>query len=433
MASSLNLPTQHWTVENVYYYVKNLEIDGFKYNENAEIFRKECINGKLFLNLEKEDLNVLGITNFTKRNVLYKHLQKLKATQIKQNSKFTSSPIRVSNNNNSINAEISLTPTINVPFIPLPPTQLSPNHNNNNNNSMGMTPLILPQSNPINNNNNNNKRAISDLINSLNTNSPIFGSQFPTIQTSPNLLPSLMNNTPIFNFKAPTTTRIVPMSNNNIRLIANNYHLVEIAGIYQGINSHGICFILMTQDSIIELNNLYTDKEMNRNIFSPLQKFKCSESSNILKTHKIQHGWLINNKLKLPFNPLIYFRLNILSNEIIGEIKPIIISGHINHINNYNQTWVSSDLQIDAIEEINSIPTILISNIISFKLTNISHTSLQQRDASYLHHDPENQHKYKLKKGLPVKFCLKLSTRTNKKNSNTRKPVFVQCWNLKPL
>ena len=113
-------------------------------------------------------------------------------------------------------------------------------------------------------------------------------------------------------------------------LIQNNHHLVEIAGIYQGINSHGTCFILMTQDNIIELNNLYTDKELCRNIFSPLQKFECSSS---ISTYKIQHGWLINNKLKLPFNPLIRFKLNILSNEII-DIKPIIISGHINHINN---------------------------------------------------------------------------------------------------
>ena len=413
MSRCLNLPIQHWTVENVYYYVKNLEIDGFKYNENAYSFKKEIINGRLFLNLEKEDLNVLGITSFTKRNALYNHLQKLKAKQIKQVS-----PI------------IGVSPNINIPsFVALSPN-MTPN----------MTPLTLPKS-----------------LN--NTNSPLFGSQFSaisTIQTSPHLLP-LITNTPIFNFKPQTMITSVikeeekknddnnnnnnnddiddPEIFNNIQLIKannnnNNYNLIEIAGIYQGYNSKNEHFILMTQNNIIELNNLYSNnKEMNRNIFNPLQIFKICNKEII----KVQHGWMVDNKLKLPFNPLIRIKINILKNEIIN-IKPIIIKGHINHINNYNQAWITSDLQIDAIEEVNNNNNnnnALISNIISLKLTNISHKSLQRRDASYLHHDPESN--IKLEKGLAVKFSLKLSTRTNPKNNNIRKPVFVQCFGVKLL
>merc|ERR1719461_2624086 len=122
----------------------------------------------------------------------------------------------------------------------------------------------------------------------------------------------------------------------------------------------------MTQENIIELNELYKqfnilnqDKKTikQRNIFTPLQQFKCK-----IKTDKVQHGWMLKKelqqingknskkKMKLPFNPLIKCTLNILSDEII-LISPIMIRGHVNHINNYGQVWITSDLQIDAIEE----------------------------------------------------------------------------------
>lgn len=47
-------------------------------------------------------------------------------------------------------------------------------------------------------------------------------------------------------------------------------------------------------------------------------------------------------------------------------------------------------------------------------------------------HDPEHSNDYNWQKGMRLKFCLKLSTRTNRKCAESRKPVFIQAWHVQP-
>ena len=67
-----------WSVDEVTDYISKLELDGtHKYNEEAHSFHRENVNGQMLLKLQKDDLNVLGIDHFSKRNALYDHIQML--------------------------------------------------------------------------------------------------------------------------------------------------------------------------------------------------------------------------------------------------------------------------------------------------------------------------------------------------------------------
>merc|ERR1719334_684693 len=72
-------PVAEWNTRQVYEYINGLEIGPHKFGiKEAMAFRDEVINGRLLLNLEKKDLNHLGIDHFAKRNALYDHIQRLK-------------------------------------------------------------------------------------------------------------------------------------------------------------------------------------------------------------------------------------------------------------------------------------------------------------------------------------------------------------------
>lgn len=117
-----------------------------------------------------------------------------------------------------------------------------------------------------------------------------------------------------------------------------------------------------------------------------------------------------------------------LSDEIV-DIAPIVVSGRINDVNQYGQSWVTSDVQIDAMEQATASRSNMIQNVVSFQLRNVSYTSLQQRTnaiASYMVHDPErdgdHDHPEEIwRGGLQLMLCLKLSTRTNCKGHQMQK------------
>ena len=60
-----------WTKDQVFEYINGLEIGGFSFSvKEAAEFRKEAVNGRIFVKLKKDDLNTLGIDHFRKRNAL---------------------------------------------------------------------------------------------------------------------------------------------------------------------------------------------------------------------------------------------------------------------------------------------------------------------------------------------------------------------------
>jgi len=480
----MNANIQNWSVEDVVDYIDDLEVDGFTFTANdASNFRREMVNGRMLLGLEKDDLNTLGLHKFPKRNALYKHLKRLKAAEVEANrprltsfTPITRSPILSAPTSISQQNPILQTLAANVS-----PTY-TPNTVNSLNLSPRMTPLILPQSPPTFMSSAtpilampsmttavSGQQNFNGFVSPLGANSPVYGSSFPPppqfnapILTPPLLTPSILpNQVPPramsqvpFESLSRNFQRTLSMDDGHrtasamadadddalncteIRAVVDNEHLVEFPAIYQGINSHSTTFVLMQQEHITALNKLTIALNLNRPkriIFAPLQGFESS-----LPQSKVQYGWIVGSDdqtERLPFNAFVLCRVNVVSNEVVG-IRPVVVSGRINHVNQYGQTWVTSDVQIDAVEQVASKPSNLVSNIISFRVSNVSHTSLQQRtNSSYMLHDPEREGRQgppeKWKRGLPLNLCLKLSTRTNPKCRQIRKPIFVQGWNVK--
>lgn len=501
-----------WSVEDVSKYITDLQVDGFTFTANeAANFRKEIINGKLLLNLEKKDLNALGIFKFPKRNALYKHIKRLRAEEAEQSrpkltsfTPITHSPI-ISTTNSPKNtilrtmaSNLSPTFTPNVSTMnPLKPL------------SSVMTPLILPQSPPTFMSSVTPVLPMPSTINAPNSaampfqpigpqplgqnvggfispfaRSPLYGASFPPPQISPSILaPALLPTAspalgPAFTFSGNSPPLIPAMHALNrpmpkqqsvnsstdaliaqfqhhrvstsgprrdeelgdelnvtdIRAVPEQDHLVEFPAIYQGINSHSSTFVLMTQDHVMALNKLYRSLQLQRpkrNAFVPLQGFAST-----IPTQKVRYGWVIGGGSadRLPFNALVQCTVNLLTDELT-KVRPVAVSGRINHVNQYGQTWVTSDVQIDAVEQVAASRSNMVSDIVSLALRNVSHTTLQQRaNASYMVHDPENdgdQPEEIWRRGLTLTLCLKLSTRTNRKCNDLRKAVFVQGWNVK--
>jgi len=524
---------QDWTVDEVCGYIGKLEVDGFSFTANeAANFRREQINGKLLLNLEKDDLNSLGLFKFPKRNALYKHIKRLRAASAEQSrprltsfTPITRSPI-ISTTNSPQNTILrTLTSNLSPSFGPNPITLPQPT-------SGTMTPLILPRSPPTFA---SSTTPILPMPSSTNTvvgafgatptfkalgssfaGSPVFGASItpsmatpfsfpptltanlnlmatsptnlgamgsvhsipsiPTIPTMPSMQ-SMTGSTPW----TPTKSKVpsirelltaqfgaqsvsnrhngpngprrqfaadgVELNVTEMRAVEGDDDAVEFPAIYQGVNSHSSTFVLMTQRHVMALNAIssaLTPDRPKRAVFAPLQSFSSS-----VPTAKVQYGWLLghDHALSLPFNALVVCRLNVLRDEITA-VRPVAVSGSINHVNQYGQTWVASDVQIDAVEQVsgghNQPRSNMISNIVSLALRNVSFTSLQQRaNASYMLHDPERHatdhnlqqnggHDQRWRRGLALTLCLKLSTRTNPKCHDLRKLVFCQCWNVKP-
>mmetsp|Transcript_26726 Transcript_26726/g.43737 ORF Transcript_26726/g.43737 Transcript_26726/m.43737 type:complete len:500 (-) Transcript_26726:439-1938(-) len=492
------VPHETWTVDAVCEYLRTLKLGAYTFNEHVDSFRSEIINGKLFLNLEKNDLNVLGVYQFAKRNKLYQHIQQLKSPQQLRQTEpaaVLKSPPHIMrtppdnknqtqtlnifkqtpNNSDAINltSPVTITPPVRSPAPSAAPNIFSflPPINTDGHFSFQPLNVAVPQA----------SSSMSQLLPAPfpAPGSPLFRAFSPnralSIPTPSNILTPHMVSTTFFEFAQqqqrqqqqqppPSTlcTPNAPAASQSVHLLSNavneltigepqknytNNRLVhEIMGIHHGMNAQNTLFILMTQTATSMLNQLYKEYDImdlhrgglkRRAVSNPLQTFQCAD--NVVHEKK-QYGWTVRDarsheQYRLPFNALCRFTVDLVSNQVT-QICPVFVSGKVNHINKFKAAWITCDVQIQAIEEVRdaAIETqkLLVSNIVSVDITNMSDTSLQHRDSSYMVHDPEHQDDYQLHKGLAVQCCLKLSTRTNRKQSSRQKPVFVQVWNVKP-
>ena len=58
-------------------YVRNLKLNGFTFNDYADILEKERINGKVFLALTLDGFNSIGIIDYPRRKLFYNHIKLL--------------------------------------------------------------------------------------------------------------------------------------------------------------------------------------------------------------------------------------------------------------------------------------------------------------------------------------------------------------------
>eukprot|EP01084_Bolivina_argentea_P074770 135611_1 len=79
--------TVNSTVSDVCEYLKNLNLDKFQFIDVVDNFLRESVDGKILINLEKQDLSDLGLIKLVKRNLFYNHLQELRKHPANNNTK----------------------------------------------------------------------------------------------------------------------------------------------------------------------------------------------------------------------------------------------------------------------------------------------------------------------------------------------------------
>jgi len=455
----MNIPAENWTVGAVCEYLNTLELGEYTFKEHVESFRSEIINGKLFLNLKKNDLNVLGVIQFAKRNQLYQHIQQLKAAAVQPQRQET-------NSLHQTEPEVILTS---------PHIQQAPHHQNQTlPPAPAAAPNICSSLHPINTEDHFSFQSLhASVPQASSPMSQILPAPFSTptfsldgalelnIPMPSNILTpaNMASNTQYSPNASVASTSVDVLANavsdlnlNKPQQKTNNRVVHEIMGIHYGMNTQNHLFILMTKTAISTLNKLYQEHNImdsygggikRRVVSHPLQTF---ESADNLVTGKIQHGWTVRNdethtEYRLPFHALCTFTVDLVSNQVT-HICPVIVNGKVNQMNKFKAAWIISDVQIKAIEEVphfgdanaaNDNKKLLVANIVYVDIANVSDVSLQHRDSSYMLHDPEHLDiLHQLHKGMAVQCCLKLSTRTNRKHSCRQKPVYVQVWNVKP-
>jgi len=487
----MNIPAENWTVGAVCEYLNTLELGEYTFKEHVESFRSEIINGKLFLNLKKNDLNVLGVIQFAKRNQLYQHIQQLKAAAVQPQRQETNSlhqtepeviitsPPHIeqaSHDQNQTQTDSYLLNKLNwnhdglikqvspAAIMPQPPLRPAPAAALN----------ICSFLHPINTEDHFSFQSLhASVPQASSPMSQILPAPFSTptfsldgalelnIPMPSNILTpaNMASNTQYSPNASVASTSVDVLANavsdlnlNKPQQKTNNRVVHEIMGIHYGMNTQNHLFILMTKTAISTLNKLYQEHNImdsygggikRRVVSHPLQTF---ESADNLVTGKIQHGWTVRNdethtEYRLPFHALCTFTVDLVSNQVT-HICPVIVNGKVNQMNKFKAAWIISDVQIKAIEEVphfgdanaaNDNKKLLVANIVYVDIANVSDVSLQHRDSSYMLHDPEHLDiLHQLHKGMAVQCCLKLSTRTNRKHSCRQKPVYVQVWNVKP-
>jgi len=483
---------EHWTVDDVYYYITDLELDGLKFTpEEATAFRKECVNGKLFLNLDKDDLNILGMDHLTKRNALYDHIQKIKGGMPTYSSipsippSLPSVPIHhqwnganivpsnyCSNswNEMSSNVQTAVMGTMSVPlmssqFNALNMNSINPISSRPRRNSL---PLNLSATHSVPMPSFNSTDSVVDSSNTNNTNNTMTTEHSQQPQSRRR---NVRSSKDMENLNDISITDISSVTGDG-----NGCYLV-FPGVYQGFNLHFKTYILMTKEhrkqleaarkSVQSINtekieNKQSEQSSNENNLK-LKETEITKTDQIsqgfeckIPAEKVPFGWKIESKkggvMRLPFNPLVRCRLDVVSNEIL-EIEPVVVSGSINHVNRMGNIWILSDIGVSAKEENHGNfgwreisrkrssghlggTTAGGGEIVSLELSDLEDTSIQKRrGCSYFIHDPDEygvNTPWRFKIGEKVSFRLKLSTRssTTPEIQEATKDRFVQCWDV---
>lgn len=212
--------------------------------------------------------------------------------------------------------------------------------------------------------------------------------------------------------------------------------VIEFPGILYGAPSGSTVTILVTESVCGAINEQYGRHKVQRvlNARSPSQDFECP-----LSIEKVRFGLSVEGEAKWPYNALLRCRLNVLDDEVVA-LEPLAVSGSINHVNGSGETWLISDVAVDAVERVQHEEDRWLSEVVALRMSNDVDRSVHHRNSSYLIHDPDAQffqnhgiHRRRWTKGLRLQFHLKLSGRTNRRAMSPTRPRFVQCWNVQPL
>ena len=214
-----------------------------------------------------------------------------------------------------------------------------------------------------------------------------------------------------------------------------NEDTIRFVGIYRGVDQKQQIFILMALKHIHQFNHLASVREqqqqqmnMNEDTYycwmnDPEQMF-LSQRLGITKGTK---GWYVKGQL-IPFNPVCVFTFNFRTN-VVTSMRPALMRGVINNVMpKHNSLWVTSELKVDAWESRENLDAedMKCGRILGVQLDDNRHRMYDIKSrTSYLVHDWADVHG---KKGDQVTFCMKLSTKTNKKVFGLNRPIFVQAW-----
>ena len=92
--------TIHSSTDDVVQYLNTLRLFQHTFADVAPVFKEECVDGVVLLNLQKGDLSQLGIVQFARRNTFFQHIIELRGRQ--------SNGLQI---NPTIDSQIDSTPT----------------------------------------------------------------------------------------------------------------------------------------------------------------------------------------------------------------------------------------------------------------------------------------------------------------------------------
>ena len=503
-----NMITANSSIIEVYDHIKNLKLTDHSFADVADNFKTECIDGKVFLNLLKSELNSLGIFQMTRRNLLFKHIVDLRK---QAGNKNYDEPVNVTANNQqnlllSMNQiQQPLTFPLNFP-IPLSPTKV---HN--------MGTLTVPNYNIF------SPRPNNLLLSPMHNHLPPPPSQTlllsPTslmisqsLKSAPNTMPNMMHPT---SFPLPSAFDTLAAASNAQWITTNQASIqsmikpkrlfvepyqsmpteecqydckqvakdtIKFVGVFRGINSLGQIFLLMSKQHIGQFNDIAikwsnttqvlpsstsgnsasefelvkkSDKNegvqpndvdelmahRNENLIVHPRNFYCCTTSSEqvflskLTINKLSNGWNLNGEF-MPFNALCVFTFDFVKNELVS-MAAMEVDGVVNNVDHRGLTWIACALKIDAVENREDIHCHLnavngkCGSIQEIKILDNRKNQFNTRDVSYLIHERVDAEHFARKKGDKVKCCMKLSTRTNSKWKQRKRPVFIQTWNVR--
>ena len=238
------------------------------------------------------------------------------------------------------------------------------------------------------------------------------------------------------------------------QLTQTNKTQIKFIGVFRGVNQHNQMYILMTKQdtrAFNQLSNKWHERTRNEHptkwklMKKQKHRKRCSMTNieqifqSALDIHKTRRGWDLYGAI-IPFNVICTYTFDFEETRIVS-MAAMYLDAVVNNVvtvkkrqQNHYMIWITTPLKVDALEKRrNKAPKgKKCGEIDHLVFSDNRNNQFPARDSSYLVHDFKlgNMAMARCQRGDKVRCCMKLSTRTNQKIANSRRPVFAQIWNV---
>ena len=316
--------TIHSTIEEIVEYLNSLRLKEYTFTDVAPVFLEECVDGAVFLNLQKGDLSALGLVQFGRRNTFFQHIVDLRGNT-------TVSPFEEALS--VVSSHFPSTPNINS--------------------------LRSPQPNVIHSVKSNKS------IKSIGSNSGYSYFTEPTNSTNdsdenPIISPKRLSSTVPSAFSTPRSVskreRTMIPERCYEKCTKMSKHIIKFPGIFHDIESDHKCQVIMSIPDILAFNRMAAEYRKMENGRGDRPDVRCSRLGHlqhfetqctIQQVHRqTPHrfkGWNIMNR-ETPLHPLLVFTFNMRLGVII-KMSIMEIDGTVEKMDQKG-IWLNSSLQM---------------------------------------------------------------------------------------